>query len=220
MHQLPRMFKRNQVEEACGRLLEPKLTKIDSVLKSRIRRLLETDRSLGRKRCGGSKESSFAFFSREAPGRGVENFLSQYEAFALYTGLRLMYLHRWPQTAVVTSLRRLRITLEKEYARISRRRPKKLFDEPTVHRQARAGLMGTDNIDPVFLAIISVVNNREAKSPAFAICRGQEKLMKVLLSYETGSTFLLFELVSSTHALMRALALSTPRRRGRKRNKV
>jgi hypothetical protein len=85
------MFKRNQVEEAIGQLLEPGPQKLSSVLRSQIRRLLETDRRFGRsRRSTDPKRANFAFFSQNMPGRGGENRFSEYEVFALLTGLRLM----------------------------------------------------------------------------------------------------------------------------------
>jgi predicted DNA-binding transcriptional regulator YafY len=47
----------------------------------------------------------------------VEVWFSEYEAFALLNGLRLMA-HGWPQGVAVTLMRRVRSELEKQHARI------------------------------------------------------------------------------------------------------
>jgi hypothetical protein len=83
--------KRNQVEEAISRVLDPGSTKPSPQLRTRLKRLLDTDRALGRsKRASDPERATFAFYSGQAPGRGVEIWFSEYEAFALLTGLRLM----------------------------------------------------------------------------------------------------------------------------------
>jgi len=60
-------YKRNQIEEAIARIFDPNCKQPPSELRTRIKRLLELDRSMGRKR--GSKdaaEANFGFFSNEA----------------------------------------------------------------------------------------------------------------------------------------------------------
>ena len=95
------MFKRNQVEEAIACVLEPESAKPSSEMRTRLRRLLETDRALGRsKRSPDPERANFAFSGMDAPGRGFENWFTGYESFALLTGLRLMR-DRWPQGLVV-----------------------------------------------------------------------------------------------------------------------
>jgi hypothetical protein len=59
--------------------------------RARIKRLLELDRSLGRKlRSKDAEQANFSFFSEEAPGTGADILFSEYEAFALLNGLRIM----------------------------------------------------------------------------------------------------------------------------------
>jgi hypothetical protein len=102
------MFKRNQVEEAIACVLEPGSAKPGSEVRTRVKRLLETDRALGRnKRSPDPERANFAFSGMEAPGRGLENWFTEYEAFALLTGLRLLR-NRWPQGLVVGVLRRVK----------------------------------------------------------------------------------------------------------------
>jgi hypothetical protein len=87
------MFKRNQVEEAIAGVFEPGSAKPSSETRTRLKRLLETDRGLGRnKRSADPERAHFAFYRTEGPGRGVENRFSDYEALALLIGLRLMRL--------------------------------------------------------------------------------------------------------------------------------
>ena len=112
------MFKRNQVEEAIALVLEPGSAKPSSEMRTRLKRLLETDRGLGRnKRSTDPERANFAFNSMDEPGRGVENWFSGYEAFALLIGLRLMRLD-WPQGLAVAVLRRVKPEIEKHHARI------------------------------------------------------------------------------------------------------
>src|SRR6516225_1220946 len=122
------MFKRNQVEEAVACVIEPPSAKLSLEMRTRLKRLLETDRALGRsKRSRDPERANFAFSSMDAPGRGVENWFTEYEAFALLTGLRLMR-HGWPQGLVVAVLRRVKPDLERHHARILRQSRRVLFD--------------------------------------------------------------------------------------------
>ena len=93
-------YKRNQIEEAIARIFDPNCRKPPSEVRTRIKRLLELDRSMGRKvRSKDREEGNFAFFSEKAPGTGVDISFSEYEAFALINGLRIMN-HRAGQNAV------------------------------------------------------------------------------------------------------------------------
>jgi hypothetical protein len=68
------MFKRNQVEEAIASVLEPESAKPSSELRTRLKRLLETDRALGReKRSSDPERANFAFSGLDALGLGLEN---------------------------------------------------------------------------------------------------------------------------------------------------
>ena len=73
-------YKRNQVELAIARIFSANFREPPSELRTRIKRLLELDRAIGRKR--GSKDAekaNFAFFSEEAPGTGGDISISEYE---------------------------------------------------------------------------------------------------------------------------------------------
>ncbi len=211
------MFKRNQVEEAIAVVLEGGLQKVSSQLHSRMKRLLETDRSFGRnKRSNDPERANFAFYSQNMPGRGSENWFSPYEAFALMTGLRLRR-HGWPQRFVVGLLRRLRPELEKEHARILLQNRAVLFDEDLIRQQAQPGNLVVGNTDPVFLTILSRTTEDASAASAnpAAICRGQQRVLDFLRPYGPGQTMTTYELVDSVHALASVLAQTRPRKRGR-----
>jgi hypothetical protein len=61
--------------------------------------------------------AGFAFYDGDPPGKGAENWYSEYDAFALLTGLRLMQ-HGWLQAAAVVWMRRLKPQLKGQHARI------------------------------------------------------------------------------------------------------
>jgi hypothetical protein len=61
----------------------------------------------------------------------------------------------WPQGFAVATLRRLRLDLEKEHARILKQNPDELFDEQEIRKNAQPGDIAVDNTDPVFLTIVS-----------------------------------------------------------------
>ena len=199
------MFKRNQVEEAIARVLEPGSAKPSSEMRTRLKRLLETDRGFGRnKRSADPERANFAFYSEDGPGRGVENWFSDYEAFALLIGLQLMR-HGWPQGFAVAVLRRVKPELEVQHARILKQDPAVLFDEQLIRQRAKPGDFVVDNTDPVFLAIISRDREDRSGSNPAAICRGQEQLMRFIMAQGVGQAWTVFELVNSVHALSSAL---------------
>ena len=208
------MFKRNQVEEAIARVLEPGSAKPSSAMRTRLRRLLETDRALGRsKRSPDPERANFAFSGMEAPGRGLENWFTGYEAFALMTGLRLMR-DGWPQGLVVAVLRRVKPHLERHHARILSQNRPVLFDANRTRQQARPGDLAASNADPVFLAIKSKAREDDAGASPAAICQGQEELMGFIKTGGPGQTWIVTELGTLIPALSLALAKTVPRKRG------
>ena len=73
-------YKRNQIEEAIARIVDPNCEEPPSELRTRIKRLLDLDRSIGRKpRSKDAEEANFGFFSEEAPGTGADIMFSEYE---------------------------------------------------------------------------------------------------------------------------------------------
>ncbi len=209
------MFKRNQVVEAIALVLEGDSTPRGSEMRTWLKRVLETDRALGRRgRSADPHRANFAFYSEDAPGRGMENWFSGYEAFALLTSLRLMQ-HGWPQGFVVTVLRGVRPELERHHARILKQDPAVLFDKQLIVQRARKGDLAVDNTDPVFLGLISAKQGDLSGPISAAICRGQEQLMAFVRLHGPGQPFTSYELVNSVQALSSALAKTSPRKRGR-----
>jgi hypothetical protein len=209
-------FKRNQVEEAISRVLEPPSPEPTSDLRTRLKRLLDTDRALGRdRRSNDPKLAHYAFYSDEAPGSGTEVWFSDYESFALFNGLRLMG-HGWPQGFAVAVLRRVRPELEMQHARILKLDPKSLFDRTEIFRNARPGAMAFDNTDPVLLTIVSKPRgapSEQGESIPCAVCQGEAAAMNFARKHGAGARTM-FELATAAHQLSKALAETEPRRRG------
>ena len=210
-------YKRNQIEEAIARIVAPDSAEPPSELRTRIKRLLELDRSLGRKlRSKDPEEANFAFFSDEAPGTGADILFSEYEAFALLNGLRIMG-HGWPQGFAVAIMRNVRPGLERQHARILRQDPDKLFDQQTIRAAAREGSIAVDNADPVFLTVASRpqgVSDERQTTQFFAVCRGFEKVIEFSRSVGASSVST-FEVATVAHTLSQELMKTKPRRRGR-----
>jgi hypothetical protein len=208
------LFKRNQVEEAIARVLEPGSAKLSSKMRTRLKRLLVTDRALGRsKRSVDPERANFAFSGIDVLGRGLENRFTGYEAFALLTGLRLM-VDSWPQGLVVAALRRVKPDLEQHHARILSQNPTILFDADGIRQQARPGDL-LASTDPVFLAINAKDREHDAGTNRAAICQSQAELMRFIKTWGPGQTWTVTELGTSIHALALALAKTVPRKRGR-----
>jgi hypothetical protein len=204
------MFKRNQVEEAIACVLDPGSATLSSEMRIRLKRLLETDRALGRsKRSSDPERANFAFSGMDAPGRGLENWFTGYEAFALLTGLRLMR-DGWPQGLVVAVLRRVKPDLERHHARILSQNPTVLFDAD--RQQARPGDLAVSN---TFLAINSKDREHDTGTGPAAICQGPAELMRFIKTWGPGQTWTVTELGTSIPALSVALAKTVPRKRGR-----
>jgi hypothetical protein len=210
-------YKRNQIEEAIARTSVSNYQKPPSELRTRIKRLLELDRSMGRKlRSKDPEEANFGFFSEEAPGTGADISFSEYDAFALLNALRIMG-HGWPQGFAVTIMRRIRPALERGHALILRQDPEELFDQQAIRAGARPGDIYVDNTHPVFLVIASKaqrVADEPQSAPLAAVCRGRDKVSE--FSRAVGaSSVTMFEVVTLAHRLHRELMKTEPRRRGR-----
>ena len=208
------IYKRNQIHDAIAALNEGG-KRTGAELLTRMKRLLEADRALGRtKRSRDPEQSNFAFYSEEPPGTGVEVSFTEYEAFALFAALRVLE-HGFPQGTAVRILRRVRAELEAHHARILRQDPKVLFDRKRAREQALAGGLVGDNSDPVFLTIISGrPSSSGGSSLSCAVCRGMVEVAK-FVQREGGESWTIFELVGPAHQLSAALAKTKPRKRGR-----
>jgi hypothetical protein len=212
-----RGFKRNQVEEAISHVLEPPAPEPTSDLRTRVKRLLDTDRALGGdQRSNDPKLARYAFYSDEAPGSGAEVWFSEYECFALLNGLRLLG-HGWPQGFAVSVLRRVRPELEDQHARILKQDSSPLFDRNEFLRNARPGAISFNNTDPVLLTIVSKPSgapSEQGDSIPCAVCRGEAAAMIFAREHGAGA-WTMFELATVAHQLSKALAGTKPRRRGR-----
>jgi hypothetical protein len=210
-------YKRNQIEEAIARISVSNYEKPPSELRTRIKRLLDLDRSLGRKlRSKDPEEANFGFFSEEAPGTGADISFSEYDAFALLNGLRIMG-HGWPQGFAVAIMRRIRPALEREHALILRQDPEELFDQRAILQGVRPGDIYVDNTKPVFLVIASKaqrVADEPQSAPLAAVCRGRDEVSE--FSRDVGaSSVTMFEVVTLAHRLHQELMKTEPRHRGR-----
>ncbi|MGH9553417.1 MAG: hypothetical protein ACRD3W_28810 [Terriglobales bacterium] len=209
--------KRNQVEQAICLMHEPGASAPSVELKTRLKRLLETDRDLGRKpRSADREQANYAFFSAEPPGSGVEVWFSEYEAFALYTGWRLLE-HGFPQATAVSILRRARPRLEPKHQDILRLDPALIFDQKRIRQAAKSGSIAASTLEPLFLTIASR-QGRQAVAGADAtrevkICDEMD-LMRLLRS-EVGLSTTNFELTGPAHRLRAELQETTPTKRGR-----
>jgi hypothetical protein len=211
-------YKRNQVEEAIFRSFDARRERRIE-LKFRIKRLLVTDRHLGRKVKSSQKEDRhYAFFGQEPPGSGTEIMFSAYEAFALLAAVVLLE-HGLPQARVVRILRIVRKPLEAAHGAILKQDPSALFDAHAVLAEARPGMIAVNNIDPVFLVFVRVTPSsidEEVGGTAVAVSRGQTELQSFIRQHAgpgTGATF--FEFAGLMHALAAHLSRTLPVKRGR-----
>jgi hypothetical protein len=206
------VFKRNQVDEALARVIQPGTATLSSEMAGRVKRLLELDRARGRnKQSRDPAKANFAFYGVKSPGRGHDNPFSKYEVFALVIGAQLMR-HGLPQRRVVSLLRRLRPELECHHARILRENPSSLFDESLIRARDKPGQMAVGNTNPTFIVVYSEEGRKESMS--VAICRGEREVFDLYHRCGPGYAFTLIELVNLAHALSAALARATPQKRG------
>jgi hypothetical protein len=169
-------FKRNQIETAIAHMYDPGCQEPPPELRTRIKRLLELDRSRGRKlRATDAEEANFAFFNEEAPGTGADISFSQYEACAGLNALRIMD-HGWPQGFAVSIMRRIRPDLEKEHARILRQPPEKLFDWQVIRARARPGDIAVDNTDPVFIVLATPIRRSPDEAQTAPVSAGVPRM--------------------------------------------
>jgi hypothetical protein len=213
------VYKRNQVEEAISRVLDPKVNASRSGITSRLKRLLDTDRALGcAPRSADPERANYAFYSVEAPGSGIEVWFSEYEAFALLNGIRLMS-HGWPQRFAVMILRRIRADLERHHTRVLKQDPNVLFDEQKLRQDVRPGDWVLTNTDPVFLAIVSKSagdSEQRGETIGCAVCRGASETVRfVQEAGKQGGAGSMFEVATVAHQLSIALKDTAPRSRGR-----
>jgi hypothetical protein len=207
-------YKRNQIHDAIA-ALDRDRKRTDAELLTRMKRLLEADRALGRsKRSRDPEQANYAFYSDEPPGTGVEIWFSEYEAFALFTALRVLE-HGFPQGIAVRILRRVRRQLEAQHPRILRQISKVVFGRRRMTELALTTDLVGDDFKPVFLTIISGRQSSVGDSSlSCAVCRGMVEVEE-FAEREGGESWTVFELVGPAHKLSAALAKTEPRKRGR-----
>ena len=208
-------FKRNQVEEAVVRTLGAEGARVDE-LKLKMKRLLVTDRRLGRgKRSDDKADHRYAFYSQRPQGSGVEVMFSGYEAFALLAALIVLE-HGIPQAKVVSILQEIRSDFEAAHRDTLQKDPKELFDPQSVRSMARPGLLAVDNTAPVFLAFVKLDIGKGRVHAFIAVCRGLDGLGKFLKEHSVpGSGATHFEFTRLMHTLADNLSQTRPIKRGR-----
>jgi hypothetical protein len=210
-------FKRNQVEEAISHVSGVGSRKPSSELRAKLKRLLETDRNLGRRpRSTDPEQAHYAFFSGDAPGTGVEVWFSAYEAFALFTGWRLLE-HGFPQASAVAFVRRARPELEKKHGEILAIDPAKIFDQRRGIEGLREGSEPHGTTHPLFLVLASHDGEPTKSGDRATAVRifDEREVWHYMRQEPVGLSLTQFELVRAAHALQRALRKTTPSKRGR-----
>ncbi len=211
-------FKRNQIEDAILRTLDATDARA-SELKLRMKRLLVTDRRLGRgKRSDVRPGRGYAFYSQQPPGSGIEVLFLGYEALALIVAISLLE-HGMPQATVVGIMRELRADLEAAHSDTLKKDPKALFDAAAVRRLVQPGMLAVDNADPAFLAIVkspAPSGDKGQVHASLAVCQGHRGLTDFLKKYAApGSAATVSELATLMHKLATNLARTQPIKRGR-----
>jgi hypothetical protein len=209
-------YKRNQEEEAISRVLHPDAAKPSAVVRTKMKRLLDLDRSRGRNpRSTDPELANFAFFSEDAPGKGVEISFSPYEVFALLVALQLLE-HGWPQGFALAVMRRIRRRLEHQHAQILAQDPAAL-DRLVAAKNARTADLTINDAELCFLVIASSNHNPRTAAAAdhqFEICWGAEAVDKFVKKQGAWS-WSVFELAGLAHQLSQQLKKTQPRKRGR-----
>ena len=215
-------FKRNQVEQAIiAMLTQEEGFETASEARVRLKRLLDTDRTLEIDAQPKRGAATFSFYSGEPPGRGNEVSFSGYDAFALLFGALLMR-HRWPQATAVRIMRQARPVLEVEHARILTLEPAELFDQEAIEAGARPGALAADSAAPVFLAIVTTGSQAQSQGDVRAmgvrVCAGETELMRFRREHvPPGMGMTVLELTAPAHDLAHRLDHTEPTTRGRPR---
>lgn len=211
------LYKRNQIEEAIATVVDPAGERPPADVVTRIKRLLDTDRSLGREpRAKDPDKATYAFFSGEPTGSGVETWFRDYEAFALLMALKMMD-HGFPQQKAVEVLRRMRSSLENHHSRIVSSESTSLLNPKAAQKTAKAGQLPVGTNDPVFAVVTSSRPSGLAakKGPIgrTAVVRGEAELMPFIRGALEAST--IFEVSTPALQLKDRLSRTQPSQRGR-----
>ena len=207
-------YKRNQLEEAIARTLgAPDAQGLDRKLK--IKRLLLTDRRLGRGKRSDRGANRYAFYSAKPKGTGTEVLFTDYEVFAVMAAIILLE-HGIPQAKVVGILQQVRSDFEAAHREILRMDRRELFDVQAVQAKAQPAMLAADNIAPVYLAFVKIDAGKGTVRATVSVCRGWDALTKFIKQHSvpgSGATF--FEFVRLMHTLASHLAETRPLKRGR-----
>jgi hypothetical protein len=211
-------YKRNQVQEAIFRTLGAEGARAGEI-GFRLKRLLATDRSLGRRRRSQDKaERHYAFYGEESPGTGADVMYSGYEAFALLAALTLLE-HGLPQVVVVNLMRQVRDELELAHREILEKHPSDLFDRNTIRAHAKPGMIAFDSTDPVILVFVRLTGSsvdEQNVGTVVSICRSSNELSAFMKRHGSpGTGFSIFELSRLMHSLAANLSRTRAVKRGR-----
>jgi len=207
-------YKRNQLEEAVIRTLGATDARARD-LKLKIKRLLLTDRRLGRGKRSDRGAGRFAFYSAKPQGTGTEVLFTAYEVFAVMAAVIVLE-HGIPQAKVVSILQDLRSDLETAHRETLQKDRNELFDPQAVRAMAQPGMIATDNTAPVYLAFVKLDAGKGRVRTFVAVCRGYGELIKFLKEHSLpGSGATHFELACLMHRLADNLAQTRPTKRGR-----
>ncbi len=207
-----RVYKRNQVEDAIALAMGIQSKQAVSELRTRVKRLLDADRRLGRNvRSSDPEQSNYAFYSEDLPGKGFEVSFSEYEAFALLAALRMLN-HNWPQGFAVSTLRRVRPELEQRHRKILHHDPNALF---SFEQDTSPGRVLQTNANPQFLLIVSDDDNRSDSENSYARLFSDEVSAFRFQRERLGRSCTWLELVTPAFVLHKRLREVEPRKRGR-----
>lgn len=117
-------YGRGQVEWALECLASKKRWAADdpTLLRTRIKRLLDADRDVVLPKQVQSKAAAFAFNAHEPAGKGGEASFTAFDTYCLWIGLRLLHLG-FKQGEVAAALKLVRPALSKAYRGVLRRTP-------------------------------------------------------------------------------------------------
>jgi hypothetical protein len=189
-------YKRNQVEEAISRATYPEDVEPGADLLTKLKRLLDTDRNLGRDpRSVDPEQRTYAFYSEEASGSGVEVKYSPYEALALHIAFQML-IHGCPQALAVSILRKARPKLEPRHVQMLRWGP----SEPSPDK---------------FLFLVSVSRRDGDVVTRQVDVLDRTQLERFLLSRGAGQFVMQIEVARTAWLLDRLLQKTTPKKRGR-----
>ncbi len=207
--------KRNQLEEAIIRTLGTSQAQ-GGDLRLRIKRLLLTDRRLGRRKRSDTRETGrYAFYSTQPQGSGNETMFTGFEVFAVLAAVLLLR-HGIPQAKVVSILREVRPDLEAAHNEILKKNSEVLFDQQKIRAMSRNGTIGVDSTAPIFLAFAELDIGRGRVQATIELCRGLHELGEFFKEHSVlGSGMTFFQFTRLMHTLATNLLQTRPVRRGR-----